>query len=334
MEIDNEWLRHCAKEFEGRADGAGSVDTLLKEVGLKRSDLAESNQSVDPVKEAKFIRAACDVLKDPSFAAEAGSRFANSAHILGYITKCSVNLKEAVESTARYVVLIDETFSHSLTVSGNHASMLIHSADASFSKYHRRIEFAVFAAISQMRFITGVRFFPLELRFQHPLLKARDKIRKVAGCPVCFDAEKTEIILSLSCLDLPIPSYDPNLRKLLMDYGDRLLKERPDQKTSLRGKIEGVLLSGLPGRMASADEVASSLGLSRRSLARRLREQGLSFRQIVDDIRCDLSETYLKGGFGIAEISFYLGYTEKTAFSTAFKRWTGTTPRVFQVRNT
>lgn len=333
MEIDSEWLLHFAKEFEGRVADAEVVDRLLKDVGLARSDLAASHKRIDPIKEGHFFRAACDELGDLSFAAEAGSKFKNSTHILGYITKYSENLQEAIENATRYDVLIDQTLSHSLKVSGNHAAFKINDADGSFVKFHRRIEFAVLAAISQMRFITDTKFFPLEIRFQHPLRTASKKIRKVAGCPVYFGAEKTEIILSHSCLELAIPTFDPNLRKHLIEYGERLLKERPNQNVSLRGRIEGILLTRLPGRIASADEVASSLGLSKRSLARRLNEQGLSFRQIVDDIRCDLSQTYLKGGFSIGEIAFYLGYAEQASFSTAFKRWTGSTPSYYQIQN-
>ncbi len=331
MEIDNEWLRHFAGEFERRIADATAVDNLLREVGLARSDLAVSNKRVDPVKEGHFFRAACDELKDLSFAAEVGSRFVNSTHILGYITKCSENLREAIENATRFSVLVDETLNHSLKMSGNHASMEVNYADGSFAKFHRRIEFAVFSAISQMRALTGVNFYPLEIRFQHPLLTARKQIGKLAGCPVHFGAETTEIILSLSCLDLPIPTFDPNLKKHLTEYGEKLLNERPNHNGDLREKIEGIVLSGLPGRIASAEEVASSLGLSRRSLARRLSEQGLSFREIVDHIRCDLAQTYLKGGFTIGEIAFYLDYAGQAAFATAFKRWTGTTPRAFQV---
>ena len=333
MEIDNEWLRHFAKEYESRSADAAAVDKLLAEVGLVRSDLAVSNKRVDPVKEGHFFRAACDELKDLSFAAEAGSKFENPTHILGYITKCSENLREAIENATRYAVLVDETLNHSLKMSGNHASMEVDYADGSFAKFHRRNEFAVFGAISRMRALTGINFFPLEIRFQHPLRTASDQIRKLAGCPVHFGAERTEIILSLSCLELPIPTFDPNLRKYLTEYGEKLLNERPNNNGDLRGKIEGVVLSGLPGRIASAEEVASSLGLSRRSLARRLNEQGLSFREIVDHIRCDLAQTYLKGGFTIGEIAFYFDYAGQAAFATAFKRWTGTTPRDFQFKN-
>lgn len=334
MEIDSEWLRHFAKEFERRIADTAAVDNLLAEVGLARSDLAASKKRVDPIKEGHFFRAACDKLRDLSFAAEAGLTFRNPTHILGYITKSSENVREAIENAARYEVLVNETLNISLVVSHNLASVAVQYIDGSFAKFHRRIEFSVFAAISRMRSLTGVNFFPLEIYFQHPVRTAGDQIRKLAGCPVHFGAEKTEIILTLACLELPIPTFDPSLRQHLTEYGETLLRERSSSSGSLRGKIEGVVLSGLPGRIASAEEVASSLGLSRRSLARRLKEQGLSFRKIVDAIRCDLAQTFLKGGFSIGEITFYLDYAEPAAFAAAFKRWTGTSPRAFQVQNT
>lgn len=333
MEIDNEWLRHLAKEFEHRSTDTDALSRILVEVGLTKDDLTSSSKRVDAIKECEFFRAACDALRDLSFAAQAGGNYKNPSHLLGYITKCSENLREAIENAARYSVLIDGTLNHSLKMAGNHASVEVLFTEGSFAKFHRRIEFAVFGAISQMRFLTGVHFFPLEIRFQHHLKASSDRLRKLAGCSIHFGAEKTEILLSHTCLDLAIPTFDPNLRRLLTEYGEKLLSEHSDYSSSLQGKIEGIVISGLPGRIASAEEVASTLGLSSRSLARRLNEQSLNFRKIVDDIRCDLAQTYLKGGYSIGEVAFYLDYAEQAAFSTAFKRWTGETPSTFQAQN-
>ncbi len=333
MEIHSIWLHHIAKEFECRVSDATIVDKLLAKAELKRCDLDPNNERIDAMKEAQFIRATCDYLKDPAFAAEAGLSFASPTHIVGYIVKSSKTLRDAIENAVRYAALVDGSLDYSLKVSGNYASMEFEHIDGAYCRFHRRVEFAIFCVIARIRGVTGVNLYPLEIRFRHPLRTARDQFGKLAGCPVHFGAEKTEIILSLSCLDLPIPTYDPNLRRYLKEYSDRLLAERPDRNISLQGKIERIVLSGLPGRVASVEEVASDIGLSRRSLARRLNEQGLGYREIVDGIRCDLAQTYLKGGFSIGEISFYLDYANQAAFSTAFKRWTGATPKSYQMQN-
>ena len=151
MKIDNEWLRHFAREFEGQIADSAAVENVLAKVGLARSDFDTSDKRVDPVKEAQFMRAACDTLSDLSFATKAGLKFENSSHILGYITKCSKNLREALDCAARFSVLIDETLNPSLKMSGNHASIEVDYREGSAAKFHRRTEFVVFSIISQMR---------------------------------------------------------------------------------------------------------------------------------------------------------------------------------------
>ncbi|WP_170386880.1 helix-turn-helix domain-containing protein [Ruegeria atlantica] len=333
MGVDNTWLRHFARMFEKCASDALVFNAVLKGCGLTRNDLKEAADQIDPYKEGQFVRLACDQLKNPAFATMAGLAFNSPRDIVWYIAKYSRNLKEAIENASHYGALVDDTIDYSLVLSGNHASLQMHITDGGLVKYHRRTEFLVFSVISLMRLVVNAPLQPLEVRFQHMVKSAGPEIQRLAGCRVAFDSEKTELILSLSSLDLPIPSYDPALKEHLIDYGDKLLKERGGCTPSTRSKVESLLLNSLPGQIPSAQEVAASLGLSTRSLSRRLNEEGLSFRGIVSNIRCDLAKTYLKDGFGIGEVAFYLGFADQPAFSTAFKRWTDLTPREFQRQN-
>ncbi len=330
MGVDNTWLRHFARRFEEYVSDGRVFNDVLKGSGLTRSDLKETASQIDPYKEGQFVRLACDHLNNPAFATMAGLAFNSPRDLVWYIAKYSRNLKEAVENAAHYGALVDDTIDYSLVLSGNHASLQMHITDGGLVKYHRRTEFLVFSAISLMRVVTNAPVHPLEIRFQHMVRSAGPEIQKAAGCVVSFDSEKTELILSLSSLDLPIPSYDPALQEHLADYGDKLLNESVGRAPSTCGKVESLLLNALPGQIPSVQEVAASLGLSTRSLSRRLNEEGLSFRSIVSNIRCDLAKTYLKDGFGIGEVAFYLGFADQPAFSTAFKRWTDLTPREFQ----
>ncbi len=332
MDVHSLWFQHFASEYETRIGDAAVVDRTLRETGLARSNLSSTAESIDPVKMARFLDVACETLGEPEFAAKAGLKFKESSHLVGYIAKYSRNLRAAIENTARYSLLVDGNTSYSLNVSGNHAFFEVEYADDSIAKFRRWTEFALFCALSRMRSLTGVDFIPLELRFRHILKSSGGGIGAIARCSVVFGAETTGIILPLSALDLTIPTYDLALRRHLTEYGDRLLKELPNKKASLRSEIEGLLLAGLPGRILPAEEVASSLGMSRRSFARRLNEQCLSYREIVDGIRCDLAQAYLNGGYQIAEVAFFLDYADQAAFSTAFKRWTGTTPGNFRAQ--
>ncbi len=332
MGVDNAWLRHFARMFEEWLSDARVFKTVLQDSGLTRGDLSEPTKLIDPYKEGQFVRLACDHLNNPAFATIAGLGFNSPRDIVWYILKYSQNLREVIENASHYGTLTDNTIDYFLAVSGNHASLQLQIVDGGLTKFHRRTEFLIFSAISLMRIVTNTQLYPLEVRFQHVVKSAGPKIQKAAGCAISFGSERTEVILPLSSLDLPIPSYDPALKKHLTDYGDNLLKERSDPNSSIRNRVEAFLLNELPGRIPNLQQVASGLGLSSRSLSRRLSEQGLSFRQIIDGIRCDLAQTYLKDGFTIGEVAFYLDYAGQAAFSTAFKRWTGLTPRQFQLQ--
>jgi AraC-like DNA-binding protein len=92
--------------------------------------------------------------------------------------------------------------------------------------------------------------------------------------------------------------------------------------------LENAIVPLLPHGKARADEVAGRLGLSPRTLARRLASEGLTFEGILSELRADLAKRYLRDeALAISQIAWLLGYKEVSAFTHAFKRWTGKTPR-------
>lgn len=303
---------------------------------LKRANITEPSggfrDEIDPKNEAEFLRHACDVLNDRAFGIRSGLNLGEIGTLTNFVAKASSTLRSAIEHSRRYYAIVDPTHKYSLQVSSNSASFIVERTDPSFKMYHRYTEFLLFGALTRLREFAGVRFLPLEIRFEHEIAGTVEDLEELAGFPLVFGAERTEIILPLSAIDLPIPTYNPSLRTHLVQYGDRLLKELPNHAPSLREKIEAELAAGLPGHIGSAEEIASSLGMSRSTFARRLRSDGLSFRSIVDDLRSDVAKTYLKNGFGISEVAFFLGYADQAGFTTAFKRWTGGSPGEFRDR--
>ena len=322
---------HHLVEFTSSETGSPELaDTILTSLGLTRDMLQGTDRVVASDKEAIFLRQACDALGDATFAVRAGLALRDSSTLTGYISRHSRTLRMAIENTQRYYVAVDTAFAYSLRITGNAAYFEIDRVDPTMTRYHRQNEYLLFAALARMRYITQTPFNPVEMRFDHEVRNAADAIRKLAGVPVTFGAERMEILLSLPTLDLDIPTFDPSLRTHLMNYGDRLLQERSNEKVSLSARVEGALTAGLPGRMATAEDVSAQLGMSTRTMARRLSDEGTSFRGVVDDLRCDLAKTHLKSGFGISEVAYILGYTEPAAFSTAFRRWTGQSPAAFR----
>ncbi|MEX0308158.1 MAG: helix-turn-helix domain-containing protein [Ruegeria sp.] len=331
MDVDISRIQLLTQTLEQHA-GPIVVNQVLVDSGLSRADIEPPATRYSAHKEALFVRHACDALGDITFGARAGLEFSSSSSVTAYISKYSRDLKQVIENTARFHGIIDPALAFRLHVSGNSASLEADWKDPGFSRYHRRTEFLLFAAIARMRALTQLKLHPIEMRFQHTVGHHADTFQKIGGFPVTFGTERLEIILSLPSLEIPIPTYDPSLRAHLLEYGERLLAERrsPAQKT--RSQIEGLITQSMPGGIIQVDEAATRLGLSPRTLARRLADERTSYREIVEELRCDLAQTFIKNGMNLSEITYSLGYSDQAAFSTAFKRWTGQAPSTFRKR--
>jgi len=106
-----------------------------------------------------------------------------------------------------------------------------------------------------------------------------------------------------------------------------VLSHRRANTSSLRTALENAITPLLPHGTARIDIVARELGMSGRTLARKLAADGLTFAEILDQLRCDLAARYLQdGNLAIAQIAWLVGYRGVSAFTHACRRWTGMTP--------
>ncbi|MEY8120683.1 helix-turn-helix domain-containing protein [Falsihalocynthiibacter sp. BN13B15] len=330
MEFDKSRLVHMMNALSAEAKDEKLVSVVLDRCKLSRKDIEQATNICTPRTEAQFINEACNALGDITFAAKAGLSFRTSTGIVAYISQYSKDVGTGFENIAKLLVLSDPTTNLVLNVSSNFASVESHLVDESFAQFHRLIEFKVFGILSRMRAITQKNFYPIEIRFEHQVGKSESIFQKIAGFPVVFGTEQSEIVLPVTTLRFPIPTYNPRLNEHLRAYAEKLVMERKESNQMLRSRVEGVLTSALPGKIMSSDEVATSLGMSARTFARRLKDDGVSYREIVDSLRCNLAKTFMKDDMPLAGIAYSLGYADQAAFSTAFKRWTGIAPSGFR----
>ncbi|MFY0661493.1 MAG: helix-turn-helix domain-containing protein [Shimia sp.] len=330
MKVETSRLLHLISELERAGASRAVVSEVLSQAGLKRQDVNASSGSYDYQKEVLFVQKACDALGDITFGAKAGLSWGLMGELTDYIGKYSKDLRSAIEAIIQFQDLVNPALGAKLRISGNSAVIEFFWKDASFAKYHRHTEFVVFGSLCWLREVTRTNLFPLLVQFDHDVRKSADAFQKLAGSSVNFGMDTVELLLPTSVLDLPIPSYDPRLRNHLIAYANTLLNKESSKSPSLRSRIEGLLMAALPGKLLSSDEVAASLGMSQRTLGRRLKDGGVTYREIVDTLRYDLAITFLQDDMSMSEISFALGYSDQSAFSTAFKRWTGKSPRDFE----
>lgn len=175
-------------------------------------------------------------------------------------------------------------------------------------------------------------FHSLELSIPEP--HDIEKYTQYFNCPVQFNCKQTKIYLSRSLLSTQLKCYDPNLLEILSNYADALLKKMPKQD-SLHELINLSIIRALESNDVKIQTIAKSLNTSPRLLQIDLKNNGLSFRNILNNIRQTLAKKHLKNNsLLVIEIAFLLGYKDQTSFNRAFKIWTGVSPSEWRKQHT
>ena len=122
-----------------------------------------------------------------------------------------------------------------------------------------------------------------------------------------------------------------NLEKLLLEENPEAMLANLEASRTVRGQVEALLMTSLHTGEAGMDRIAGKMALSRQTLFRRLKAEGTTFEAVLDDLRRRLALEYLSGRkVSVSETAYLVGFAEPAAFSRAFKRWTGESPRGWQ----
>ena len=190
-----------------------------------------------------------------------------------------------------------------------------------------QIEFLMTTLVRLCRQLTGLHLMPSRVRFTI-IRKNCSAFAEFFGNDIEFGAAVDEVALAAAIKNMPIVSADPYLNKLLISHFEQALSRRPTDRSSFRSSVENTIVPLLPHGKGRAGEIAPRLGLSQRTFARRLSLEGQTFSEVLERLRVDLAERYLTDErLSISQIAWLLGYQEVSAFTHAFKRWTGKTPR-------
>jgi AraC-like DNA-binding protein len=156
---------------------------------------------------------------------------------------------------------------------------------------------------------------------------ANSEMARFVGRTVEFGADRDEFALNADARELPLIHADHYLNNLLLKNCEAALAGRTGDVSQLRTRVENAISSVLPHGRVLVEDVARSLGMSKRTLARKLSDEGLNFTEILQQLRRDLAVRYLGDRkLHVSKIAWPLGFDEVSAFTHAFKRWTGRTP--------
>lgn len=311
-----------------RAQGAGvALAPLLKKAGLTREQLEDPEVRFDVRTQVKFVELAAGALGDELL----GSHLARQSELrevglFYYVLASSDTVSEVFRRAARYTSIVNEGVVQKF-ISGANVGLALRYTGVRRLADRQQMEFWMTAVVTMLRRLTGVRLVPNRVRMAHTRRHARAELSRYFGCDIEFGAAVDEITFPASAGRLPIVHADPYLNKLLVKYCEEALAHRARGHESMRVRVEDAMVPLLPHARARATEIARRLGLSQRTLTRRLRSEGLSFSEVLCALRLELANRYLaEQELSISRIAWLLGYQNVAAFSHAFKRWTGRTP--------
>lgn len=268
---------------------------------------------------------------DPAF----GLHFGETSHfedmsIVGLICHAAGTMGEAFAQMNRFARLAIEVDGHDT----NNRFDLIRIGQDLWLEDQRRNpnDFPELTESTFARFICDTKRhfgdapFARAVHFTHSAPAYRAEHDRVLGVPLVFNSDKNAILIHDSWLSIPINHENKYVFGIFSERAEALLKSLENAATT-KGDIETRIIPILHTGLLSMDQIAKAMGLSRTTLYRRLKEEGVNFDALVDALRHKMALHYLDGKkVSVNETAYLVGFSDPTAFSRAFKRWTGKSP--------
>lgn len=185
--------------------------------------------------------------------------------------------------------------------------------------------------LTMCRLNFGPALIPLEVRLKRPRPVDPTPWAECFGTGVAFGQDENCLSISAEDADKPLTGSNPDLAAVHEDFIERYLLKLDRQ--DILNRIRLGLMEQLPCGPVTEDDMADLLNMSKRTLHRRLRENGETFRSLLAQVRMELAERYIRDrDLSITEIAFLLGYNDASAFSRAFRGWFGMSPTQARAR--
>jgi AraC-like DNA-binding protein len=307
-------------------------EALLSRAGLRDQDLEDQDDRVPMSRYIALMTAGRDLCAAPALALEfcEGTRFEDFS-VVGLICQSADTMGEALVELNRFRRLVIEIDG---LVPGERFRLTPRDDGLWLEDQRPPDAFPELTELAFGRFICEVaRHYPgtpfvKQLLVTHPAPAHAEVYERILQVPVTFGADRNAMRIDPSWLSLKIHKPNPYVFGVLSAHAAALLEELQASQT-MRGRVERLIMPLLhKGDAVGKAFVARELGLSGQTLYRRLKAEGVSFEHLLDDLRHRLAVHYLDGRkVSVSETAYLVGFADASAFSRAFKRWTGASPR-------
>ena len=323
------WVKGIAETLEA----AGlDIHALFEEAGLELTALSDADARFPTERISLLWQLAVTRSGNPAVGLTNSSVVKpGSFDVVAYAMMSSANLHGTLERAVRYVDILSDAAT--LTIADNREGhrLILELFGGKHPVPRQRFEFDLMTLLTFFRWVTNRDLRPLAFELRFPPPADPQPYQDAFKCPLRFNAPVNALLFARADITLPLPTAHPELAEAHERIASEHLQRLDPAQTCHR--VRAVIIRHLPDGQPQRPRIATILGMSERTLQRRLAAEGTGFSQALDAVRADLANLYVtRGTHTLSEIAFLLGYTELSPFTRAFKRWTGMAPSAYRER--
>ena len=319
-----------AAGFEGYSalvrELGGDPDPLLRRAGVDPAWLEDPDHPVPYLAFLSALRLGSQASATPHFGLllSRKQRFSMLGAV-GFAVREAPNVHAAIENLNRFLPVHNQAARTTLVVEGDFVrwsfDVMLRDAPA----LDQQFDLVAGIGISLLQHLAGHDWAPLSVHLKRAEPVDTRPYRQIFHSPITFNADFTGLVFHKKVLSQPVANADQQLFRILHQY---LLQLEAKAPTDFGSLVRETVALSLQDGDSSIDTVAGRLGLSERTLQRRLQAVGLNYKDILVDVRRSVAQQYLRDtGVSLTRIATILGYSDLAAFSRSFHREFGVSPR-------
>ena len=304
---------------------------LVRLAGLSEIDTKDPDARVPVSKVIALWHLFALQAPDPAFGIRIGASVdVRKLGLVGYAMYYSSTLEQAMSRLVRFGRVVNEAARLTLDVGAAHVTLSAGDPYDLGAGLRYALDARMALAVSIARAITGRDIVPVKVTFPIGPPKTLIPYEQFFRCPIEFHQPSCTVVLRNKDVGLPVVRADADLVGYLDHHAEGVLRGLVGSG-SVTERVRAAVWTDLSHGPPTLTGVASSLGMSQRTLQRQLAGEGTSFSELVDTIRQEMAKACLGDqSISIDEIAFLLGYADTASFRRSFKRWTGDTPRAYR----
>jgi AraC-like DNA-binding protein len=307
-------------------------DRLLTQVGLSPGLLLVPQARVSAKQYGELWRLVALTLDDEFFGQDSRRMKAGSFAMLVHSVVGCRNLGQALDRSLRFYGLILDDIGGSLVRDEKEAAVILRERVVGAAPRIFGSEVLLMLLHGVACWLVGRRIPILRAQFNYSKPAHSDEYRLMYCTDIAYDMPHTAITFAADYLKLPVMQNERSVKEFLRTAPESILVKYKNG-SSLSARIRRRLRQQLPGAVPEFDRIAAELNMTPATMRRRLHEEGTTYQGIKDQLRRDLAISYLShSDRSVMDIALELGFSERSAFHRAFRKWTGASPGEFRRR--